>query len=219
MAVAGTGTGVGKTFVSSALLRTLGRRWTVLGLKPVESGCERGIAPDAVELSRAAGRESQPRYALRDPVSPHLAAEREQIRISTESICYWVAESERLATAEVAVVETAGGLCSPLVVDGSTLVTNLDLLVRLQPELWVLVASDRLGALHDVEVARIAAASRFRLPNAIVLTEAALPREQTVALGNAAELRRWCPEPVMQGVAELGVLVELIESVVARAVR
>ena len=78
-------------------------------------------------------------------------------------------------------VETAGGLCSPLKVAQGKALTNLDLLRDLDPGVWVLVAADRLGVLHDVEVARLASGASYRRPDAIVLTEAAAPSQASHA--------------------------------------
>ena len=78
--VVGTGTGIGKTHLSVALVAYLARAGRqVCGLKPIESGVPPGaVGEDATALA-AAGvfhvKQPQP-YALPDPVSPHLAARR-----------------------------------------------------------------------------------------------------------------------------------------------
>ncbi len=81
--VTGTDTGIGKTYASCALLRTFavaGLR--AIGMKPVASGCEvtaQGLRnADAADLMAASTvcadyADINP-YALRDPISPHLAA-------------------------------------------------------------------------------------------------------------------------------------------------
>ena len=144
--VVGAGTEIGKTHVGCLLLRALGRRgdsW--VGIKPVESGVAPGELrrSDAARLARAAGHELQrPRYLFVEPISPHLAARRSDILIDLEEVAGWVGgHGERNL-----VVETAGGLMSPL----GPGVVNLDLLERCQPDGVVVVASDRLGVLHDV---------------------------------------------------------------------
>ena len=87
--VLGCGTGIGKTRVGVALLRELRARGaTTLGLKPVETGLESepdaATLSDAAALSRAATfgeRARGPLYGFRMPVSPHLAARIQGLRI------------------------------------------------------------------------------------------------------------------------------------------
>jgi dethiobiotin synthetase len=88
---------------------------------------------------------SQPRHALfafSEPVSPHLAAEQVGVRIDAGEVERWVKAHE----APVTIIETAGGLFSPLG-HGST---NFDLVQALRPNAVILVAPDRLGVLHEL---------------------------------------------------------------------
>ena len=149
MLVVGTGTEVGKTEVGCAIARVLresGRR--VVGLKPIESGrAVSGSWGDAERLSEAAGGgPGAPCFGFERPVSPHLEARRAGTTIDVGRAVEWV----RSFDAEVRVVETAGGLLSPLGVG----VTNLDLVLALGPSKIVLVARDGLGVLHDVSSVR-----------------------------------------------------------------
>jgi dethiobiotin synthetase len=82
------------------------------------------------------------------------------------------------------VVETAGGLFSPLG-DGAN---NLDLVRALEPASLVLVAPDRLGALHDVTAAMGYARSLGRCVDAVVLSASAKPDPSTGT--NRRELER-----------------------------
>jgi dethiobiotin synthetase len=142
LVICGSGTEVGKTYVACSILR--GWAGERRGLKPVESGVS-GVAADAAALAEAAGHALvRPLHALRDPVSPHLAARRQGVRIGLSEIATWVREQEGGLPC---VVETAGGLLSPLNEEER----NVDLLVRLEPRRVVLVAANRLGVLHDVE--------------------------------------------------------------------
>src|SRR6185436_18542008 len=84
----GTGTGVGKSFVIRALADALVRRCPsskVLALKPVETGrASDSSFEDARSLeavSRPAPQKPHPLYGLTDPVSPHLAAQRDGVHI------------------------------------------------------------------------------------------------------------------------------------------
>ena len=146
---AGTQTGVGKTYASAKILETWSRRGIKsVGLKPVESGCS-GSTPDETEdgviLANASGQE-MPQAALvrlRNPLAPPLAAEIEQKRYDIQTLIdrmkLWI------ASADVALVESAGGLMSPM----SWSVTNLDF-ASLMAARVILVAENRLGVLHDV---------------------------------------------------------------------
>ena len=141
--VTGNDTGVGKTVFASLLIRQLGTRgFRVAGLKPLCSG---GRA-DALALQAAAGNglttdEVNP-WHFRAPISPLLAARREQRRVRLREV---VAHIQRVARPfDVTVVEGAGGLLSPLGegFDSRDLIRAL----RAVP---VVVCSNRLGAVNQ----------------------------------------------------------------------
>ncbi len=195
--ILGAGTGVGKTRVGTALLRALNDRGrTTLGLKPIESGVLGDVSnppgSDAAALADAGTGRTElrsPLYALRDPVSPHLAARRQGVSIELSSIQNWVREAETKMTPLVSssmanwtIVETAGGVFSPL----SAATTNFDLALALQPAIWVLVAADALGVLHDLSATLHAMRARNRAPDHVVLSGAREPDASTGS--NAAEL-------------------------------
>jgi dethiobiotin synthetase len=207
--VLGCGTGVGKTRLSVALLRALAARGLpALGLKPIESGIAVGIADgegrdaadgsDAAALERASSIQTQlshPLYALRDPVSPHLAARRAGTQIDVKRITSWVEQSEASAISALretphvlsrsaiwTVIETAGGVFSPL----APAVSNFELARALDPAIWVLVAADALGVLHEVSATLKAMRACGHEPEHLVLSGAREPDASTG--GNAAEL-------------------------------
>ncbi len=145
LVIVGAGTGVGKTHLGVALARALGQGGElVAALKPIESGLEEGAVSDAAQLAEASTFHVKhpPPYRFTRPVSPHLAAREEGVAINLQAACAWVDE----ATCRWVLVETAGGLLSPL---GPGL-SNLDLARALQPRAVLLVALDRLGVLHEV---------------------------------------------------------------------
>jgi dethiobiotin synthetase len=116
------------------------------------------------------------------PVSPHLAAREAATPIDPTAVIAFV-DTFR-ASADVVVVELAGGLFTPLADDYS----NADLLRELSPNTTVLVAPDRLGVLHDVTAAFRAAAT---VPAAIHLAVLLSPANTDASTGrNAAELFR-----------------------------
>lgn len=188
--VVGTGTGIGKTHLGVALVAELARSGLrVVGLKPVESGVclDRLDETDAGLLASVSSvrlAEVGALYAFAPAVSPHLAARQASVLIDLERIAGWVAQVGAGTGADVAVVETAGALLSPL----SRTLTNLDLARALRPDCLVLVGCDRLGVLHDV--AATLHALRTLAPElgeaTLVLQPPALPDTSTGA--NAAEL-------------------------------
>ncbi len=180
--IAGTDTGVGKTFVASALCRMLRRRdLPVVGLKPFETGC-RPDPQDALALEREA-RSGLPldlinpiRY--RQPLAPAAAAEREGLK---GTLATAVSAIRRAAFGRFAVVETAGGLLVPL--DGRH--TNLDLAVALGLPV-ILVGRNALGTLNHFALS-VEALRRRKLQIAgLVLSRGQSPADRSQA-GN----QRW----------------------------
>ncbi len=177
IAVAGTGTEIGKTHITSALAHELKGRGG-LALKPVESG---GVA-DAEALSVACGVHNLPAVALGEPISPHLAARREGRQIDMAELAAWVSAREAAAACSTTLVETAGGLFSPLAPG----CTNATLVGVLEPDVLLLVAPDRLGVLHDVTATLLAWGQRDA-PRVVVAMSA--PEHGDAATSsNAAEL-------------------------------
>ncbi|HTV24887.1 MAG TPA: dethiobiotin synthase, partial [Polyangiaceae bacterium] len=171
--VLGTGTGIGKTFVSRSLVRALAAAGLpVAGLKPIETGIRDDGGPsDARELA-ALGFDARlpaphPLYAFAEPVAPSLASRAAGTRIELERIARWVDDAGSATTEPVhVVVETAGGVFSPL----SDRHTNFDLARALEPATWILVAPNRLGVLHDVTSALVAMTALGRRPDWLVLS-------------------------------------------------
>ena len=184
--VCGTGTGIGKTHLSATLLRRAGRDCDAAGFKPIESGCTLwDPSSDHAQLAAASvfHVKHAPEYCLSAPVSPHLAARQEGTRIEVARIVERTIQISKQH--DILLVETAGGLFSPL--NESAL--NVDLVRALQnaqPEaVTILVASNRLGVLHDVGAVARAAGCRVKL-DGIVLSAAA--EDDLASETNAAEL-------------------------------
>ncbi|MEY4691268.1 MAG: dethiobiotin synthase [Verrucomicrobiota bacterium] len=147
LAVTGTGTGVGKTVLSALLVRRcvrLGRG--VRAFKPLCSG-GRG---DALALEAALGGSQALEiinpWQFAAPLSPSLAARLERRTVTLAQVADHLRRHS--VAGELALVEGAGGLLSPLTVDGD----NRDLILRLGA-LPLIVASNRLGVIHDVRAA------------------------------------------------------------------
>lgn len=148
--VTGTDTGVGKTFVSCALLHALARRHPrVVGMKPVAAGLvqvpEGWDSEDAIALRAASTVPVPPALdnpvRLPDPLSPHIAAERAGTRIDIHHLV--ACHRELVQRADAVVVEGAGGFLVPLTPEH----TGADLAQALGLPM-LLVVGLRLGCLN-----------------------------------------------------------------------
>ncbi|WP_068678235.1 MULTISPECIES: dethiobiotin synthase [unclassified Variovorax] len=148
--VTGTDTGVGKTLVSSAMLSSLAASGLqAVGMKPVAAGLDfidGAWRNEDVEQLKAAGNVDAQLalrcpYLLRAPISPHLAAQEEDVRIAPQHL---LSAYEQLARqADAVIVEGVGGFRVPLA-DGFD---SADLAVALGLQV-VLVVGLRLGCLN-----------------------------------------------------------------------
>ncbi len=184
--IAGTDTGVGKTWTGCALARALRRAGrNVAAVKPMETGCPGPPieTEDGVCLARATGQ-TEPLQALmrfRDPVAPPEAADREGRRIDFEALVRRI--REYADGSEITLVEGAGGLLSPLTWDKNA----VDLAKALKARV-LLVASDRLGTInHTLMSLKLLEWNRLEVCG-LVLTAPQLPDASTGA--NAAAISR-----------------------------
>lgn len=173
--VSGTGTGIGKTHVCEALLlASAAFAGRVAGVKPVETGLVEGGLSDALRLARASSfHVKHAGYRFADPVSPHVAARDVGDPIVVDRI---VAQLAQLRTeVDLLIVELAGGLFTPL----SETTVNAHLACALTPDSLVIVASDRLGVLHDVLSTTTAARTLSVAASAVVLNAPEHPDSST----------------------------------------
>lgn len=210
--VTGTGTAVGKTHVSGALLlawlRVLAEAGVadpkVAGLKPVETGVSAsGGEGDGATLERLSTfhvKRFPPPYLLGRAVSPHLAARDAGRTVELSVIRRYVASVREHADAVV--VELAGGLFTPLA-EG---LSNADVVRDLAADVVLLVAPDRLGVLHEVAATTRAAGAAGVVLTGIVLVAPGAPDASTGT--NAAELGLVTDLPVLAVVprGEMGAL-------------
>ena len=209
--VTGTDTGVGKTFVACALataLRAQGRRVAVL--KPVETGVERE-PEDALRLRAAAGDpapldEICP-YRFRAPLAPAIAARLEGATVDVDRIVALVARRAR--TADVLLVEGAGGLLVPL--DGPA--TYLDLALRCALPV-LLVGANRLGTInHCALTARVATSAGLTV-RGFVLSQPA-PETDLSAATNADAIAALTGLPCLGSLAHGATTGLAIDAIVA----
>lgn len=195
--VVGTDTGVGKTFVASAIAKTLvdeGRRVGVL--KPIASGAAREgnswRCEDADRLSAAIGGgvplDRVAPLIFEEPLAPSVAARRQGRPLDpsqvsqavTDALTWW---AER---AEVMVVEGIGGLLTPLADPGWT-VANLAIALDFP---LVVVARRGLGTLNHSLLTIEAATRRGLRVAGVVINQSEPPEHSLAEETNADELAR-----------------------------
>lgn len=119
--VTGTDTEIGKTHVTCLLLRQYAAQGLkVIGMKPIAAGCElvdgEWVNDDVQRLIVASNVQApmdliNP-YRFKEPIAPHLAAEKADVTIDIKVI---VSAFKQLQTmADVVIVEGAGGFLVPL---------------------------------------------------------------------------------------------------------
>jgi dethiobiotin synthetase len=152
VALAGTGTEVGKTYVGAALLRALrARGHAVAARKPVQSFGPDDPSTDADVLALASAEDPKavcppPRW-LRVAIAPPMAAD--ALGLPPFTIADLAAETTANVPADaVVLVETAGGVRSPIADDGD----SAALVDALAPALVVLVADAGLGTINVVRM-------------------------------------------------------------------
>tara|TARA_R100000963_G_C4642603_1_gene106296 strand:+ start:265 stop:882 length:618 start_codon:yes stop_codon:yes gene_type:complete len=133
--VSGTDTGIGKTLVSAMLMSSLDATYW----KPIQAGLDEETDTEFVErVSEASSERIIPeRYRLHTPMSPHGAADIDDVEISLTDFALPEFKTDHL------IVEGAGGLWVPINWEESILdmITHLDLPV-------LLVARSELGTLN-----------------------------------------------------------------------
>ena len=196
---AGTDTDVGKTYVAALVAQALAQTGQRVGVyKPVASGCHRSetelVADDARHLWIAAGRPGRlddvcpQRFEA--ALAPPEAAKRESRQVDASLLrsgaqC-WETDSE------VLIVEGAGGLLSPLAND----VLNVDLVRQFSPVRLIIVAANRLGAVHQTLSTIEASLYRGIRPDAIVLSNVT-DRPDESAQTNLRQIANYSDVPVL----------------------
>jgi dethiobiotin synthetase len=152
--VTGTGTEIGKTWVSAAALRVMraGAR-SVAARKPLQSFTPGEGPTDAEVLAAATGEpvtevcSAEHNYPI--AMAPPMAASTLGLDIPTiAALVEHITASWPDAAVDVGLVEGAGGVASPLAADGDT----RGLVAGLRPDLTVLVAGPGLGTINLVRL-------------------------------------------------------------------
>jgi dethiobiotin synthase len=186
--VLGTGTGVGKTFVSVRLARAWAKTGPVFYRKPFQTGVDRVDHPEAdATLLRAAGISTESHILLRDPLSPLAAAQREGRTLDLQAAAHWCL---RPADGRL-LLEGVGGLMVPLAPKTHFLGWATDLKIP-----CVLVALGGLGTLNHTLLSAEALMLRGWRLEAVLLNPGADGTDPGAAEENAALLRGFLPLPI-----------------------
>ena len=171
--ITGTGTDIGKTYVTCALIRALKAKGApVDAFKPVVSGFDPADAAgsDPARLAAALGdaggvfRIAPRRY--RAPLSPNIAARLEGETLILDDLVIDAVARTAAARDGLLLVEGAGGVMSPLT-DNET---NLDMIAALGAPV-VLVAGSYLGTISHVLTALLALRAVKTHVAAVVMSE------------------------------------------------
>lgn len=121
--ITGTDTNIGKTYVSRLLLEKYNSQgWKTFGIKPIASGCEETASgslqnSDALTLQQAASikrpyQQVNP-IAFRDPIAPHIAAEKTGVQLTAHRVRKAILASLE-PEADINLIEGVGGWSVPL---------------------------------------------------------------------------------------------------------
>lgn len=147
LVVIGTDTEVGKTVVSAVLLARYARQLRLAYWKPIASGAADNTRTDTANVRRWCGDRVEileETYLLEAPLSPHLAARQERVRISPDVILENLVTHGLFDERRSLVIEGVGGLHVPLTDEGF-------LLANLLSEMHLpclLVARSTLGTIN-----------------------------------------------------------------------
>ncbi|MGA8864070.1 MAG: dethiobiotin synthase [Gallionella sp.] len=178
--VGGTGTDVGKTYVTALLARQqVAAGHGVLALKPVASGVppmqsSAFASTDTAQLLDAQGLkvnaanvEACSPWRFEQPLSPDMAAAAERRSLTLDALADWVRNRIAATPASGAVlIEGVGGVMSPMTSDA----LNLDLIKILGCPV-ILVTGSYLGALNHALTALEALKAHKLDVKAVVLNE------------------------------------------------
>lgn len=146
--ITGTGTNIGKTYVTRSLLRQYSKNYQVIGAKPIAAGLnESGLNDDITELIKSQNMNLSYKqlnlYQFKQPVSPHIGFKESGQCFDANKFIKYANELYRL-NPDYIFFEGAGGILSP--VDEN--VNNLDLILMLDIPVLMVVGL-KLGCIND----------------------------------------------------------------------
>ena len=152
--ITATGTDIGKTYVSALIVKKMKELGFNCGYyKPVLSGAVRKngelIPGDCKQVIDTSGLNCKPMdclsYCFEEAVSPHLAAERQNIEISKDKILEDFDNKKRKF--DYLLIEGAGGITCPINLKNNYLMNNL---IKDMNTSIIIVADGGLGTINSV---------------------------------------------------------------------
>lgn len=181
--ITGTGTDVGKTLIATIVTEALrGDYW-----KPIQAGYANGTDSGWVQqmLSSEKCVIHQELYRLKMPVSPHIAAPEENVKIKIRDIVAHVPKTKNQL-----IIEGAGGLMVPL----NKKELTVDLIRKLKAKV-IIVSKNELGSINH-SLLTAAVLKKEKIPVAgWIFTEEYLDYEDQIA--------EWSGYPVIASVKHL----------------
>ncbi len=171
--VTGIGTDVGKTFISAILTEALQADYW----KPVQSGSFLGSDKERVKnlVSNSTSRFHDETYLFEKNVSPHAAAEAEQVTIDINKITLPVTQNNLI-------IEGAGGLLVPL----NDQVFIADLITKFDSEV-VVVSVNYLGSINHTLLTLEALKARKLKLTALIFNGSRNPATENIIIQHAAD--------------------------------
>jgi dethiobiotin synthetase len=194
-----TGTDIGKTYLGCGLIRYWrGQGLKVGAFKPVLSGFDpdKAVESDAGQLLSALGQPISPQsldaispWRYTAPLSPDAAAAREGKRVDYEAV---LAASRRFLQGghDVALIEGAGGVMSPISDDRTMLDWMADLRLPV-----ILVTGSYLGTISH-SLTALSVLDARRIPVRLVVMNETEGGTVPLAESALALTRRWATAPV-----------------------
>lgn len=148
--VSGSGTDVGKTYVTAALARlAVGRGQRVQIIKPVQTGVDSGQPSDADLAATLAGLAPEHAHTFRRfpaPLAPLAAAAAAGQNLIMKEV---LADLQKLPPTDLRLIEGAGGVAVPLLKNGEDW---LDFAALFDVNAVILVVPDQLGAINQARL-------------------------------------------------------------------
>ena len=195
--ISGTGTDVGKTYITKNIIKLFkNNKLNIAPYKPIETGCKNvdsRLMPSDAQLfyKLTDGKidlDNINPYRFKNPISPNRA-----IKLSKQKIYLkdFVKKASFFDDFDFLIVEGAGGLCSPIALDG----LNIDLIKKMKIP-TILVAKDEIGVINNVLMS-LSIIKKYKIKIlGIVLNK--IHSKQPIGMNNYCELKGFTKIPVIQ---------------------
>lgn len=191
--ITGTNTEVGKTYIGTAILKSLIEKYNCLAFKPVETGCKQRkneLLPsdskkyESILKGKINLGQINP-YRFIPPVSPYKAIKDAKKRIYIKN---YHDKLNKLPKSDLVLVEGAGGAFSPIALDG----LNIDMMKAINSK-NILVIKDQLGCIGST-ISHILAFERLDVKIDILI----LNTIKVNKMDNYNEIKKYTDIPLFQ---------------------